>query len=253
LKSNNNEPTLVFCTFNGGLMKSFETLASRLFELSPHAVVESSATEESLVGFFQMFRPDGQALQGLYEGLPGETDLGSRLDRLYRAAGDDRRPSGGRDAYFVVRQSPVPTVESATQMCRDWLSAMADLARVTGRDDLLVHLDPIPEIRVLEGIPPKNPKLDVDKSGLFRVLFEEIPKLTSEFLNSRSVQLLRPAYYFIACDPMLRDHLMWPLYREQADLPVDPFASYFDLWCHRVRYRTYRDGHLDLYLPRQLD
>ena len=69
---------------------------------------------ECLIGFFQSFRPDGMALQGIFEGIPVATDLQNRLDNLFIAAGDDRRPEGGRDAYFVIRKpDPLdPTVAS---------------------------------------------------------------------------------------------------------------------------------------------
>ena len=64
-------------------------------------------------------------------------------------------------------------------------------------------------------------------------------------------ETLRPAYYFTACDAMLRDYLMWPLYARTTGLN-DPFDSYFQLWKHGVKYRIFGEGQIDLYLPRIL-
>ena len=63
-------------------------------------------------------------------------------------------------------------------------------------------------------------------------------------------EVLRPAYYFTACDTMLRDYLMWPLYAQASGLE-DPLESYFELWRHGVKYRIFGETQVDLYLPRQ--
>ena len=239
-------------------MNAFATLIDRFNLLVPAAVDTGfgapPTAEEALIGFFQSFRPDGERLESLYEGMAGENDLADRLEKVFEVAGDARRPQGGMDAYFVVRAPQQMDPEVAKFAGETWLGGMAELARCADRDDLLKHLDPIPEIRVLEGIAPKNPKFDSDKTELFRVLNEELPQVTAALADHQDANILRPAYYFIACDPMLRDHLMWPLYRQEDNsLPADPFSAYFDLWRHRVRFRTYRDGHMDLYLPRHDD
>ncbi len=61
--------------------------------------------------------------------------------------------------------------------------------------------------------------------------------------------ILRPAYYFTACDSMLRDYLMWPFYADATGLQ-DPLASYFELWKHGVKYRIFLESQVDIYLPR---
>ena len=60
--------------------------------------------------------------------------------------------------------------------------------------------------------------------------------------------ILRPAYYFTACDAMLRDYLMWPFYANATGL-ADPLAPYFELWRHRAKYRIFGESQIDLYLP----
>ncbi len=59
---------------------------------------------DSLIGLFQSFRPDGEKIVGLFDELANSDPLHERLQRLYSVAGEDRRPQGGRDAYFIVRR-----------------------------------------------------------------------------------------------------------------------------------------------------
>ncbi|MEM9588853.1 MAG: apolipoprotein acyltransferase, partial [Planctomycetota bacterium] len=64
--------------------------------------IDPQAQPDDLIGFFQSFRPDGNGLEGLFDDLPLGDLLHQRLAELFSAAGDDRRPTGGRDVYFIV-------------------------------------------------------------------------------------------------------------------------------------------------------
>ena len=211
---------------------------------------ENADDADSLIGFFQSFRPDGLALSGLYEELEIGDELHARLDQLYEAAGNDRRPQGGRDAYFVVRRPSVLDPEVAQTLGQSWLSGLHALAIAVGNQEISKLLEPLPKIRVLEGIPPKYPKIREEKSGLMIGVREDSATLVEQIDAGPFAQLLRPAYYFTACDAMLRDYLMWPFYAESSGL-TDPFASYFELWRHGVKYRIFGETQVDLYLPRQ--
>lgn len=203
---------------------------------------------ESLIGFFQSFRPDGMALQGIFEGIPVATDLQSRLDNLFIAAGDDRRPEGGRDAYFVIRKpDPLdPTV--ASELTQQWLCGIRQFAEAMNASSILEALLPDVKVRVLEGIPPKHPKDDAEKSNLLKAVLQDSSHLVEKVDAGPLAAVLRPAYYFTACDAMLRDYLMWPLYAKATGL-ADPLAPYFELWRHRVKYRIFGETQIDLYLP----
>ena len=87
---------------------------------------------DSLIGFFQSFRPDGLALNGLFNGLPTAPELQRRLDLLFVSAGDDRRAQGGRDAYFVIRNPQPLDPEKANQFADQWLSGVYQLAASVG-------------------------------------------------------------------------------------------------------------------------
>ena len=207
---------------------------------------------DSLIGFFQAFRPDGAALHDLFDELDCGDDLFDRLSGLYEAAGEDRRPNGGRDAYFVVRDpDPVEPVV-AESYAMSWIEGIREIAQHAGNQEILDCLTPIPAVRVLEGKPPKHPKDDSEKSKLLKAIIYGSSELLQQLDQPDSIaSVLRNAYYFIACDAMLRDYLMWPLYRNLFESNItDPLKPYFQLWQHGVKFRIYGEKQVDLYLPR---
>jgi hypothetical protein len=221
---------------------------------------EQPTDPDSLIGFFQNFRPDGKALEDLFDDLDlvGDLEAGDsslsgslsdRLESLYEVAGDDRRPQGGRDAYFVVRGAKPIDPDVARDLATQWLTGVRDLAVAVDDAETVAALDPTPTFRVLEGGPPKHPKAEVEKSNLLRVMQLNVPALVEKLDVGPHPAVLRPAYYFVACDPMLRDYLMWPLYAA-ASGQADPMRPYFRLWSHGVKYRIFGDSEIDLYLPR---
>ena len=236
-------------------MLTTEDMIEKCHRYSQSDVGEGNA--DSLIGFFQVFRPDGGALAGLFDHLEIGEQLHERLDRLYAACGDDRRPDGRRDAYFVIRRPPAIDPDAASELASDWLQRLSSLAEQVGDADSPNPLAPTPTIRVLEGLPPKHPKADEEKSQLLRFLQHEAANLLDRIQAVDPAAIaLRSAYYFVACDAMLRDYLMWPLYaaalRTIDTAPVhDPFEPYFQLWRHGVKYRIFGDRQVDLYLPRE--
>lgn len=205
---------------------------------------------DSLIGFFQTFRPDGRGLEGLYNGVPAGDELHHRLDRLFEIAGDDRRPEGGRDAYFVVRRGRLIGPERVEQLAQQWLEKLHLLATELEDVETAGLLERRPAVRVLEGIPPKHPKRQEEKVPLLVAFEEQIPRLVDRIEpKSDSAGLLRQAYYFVHCDAMLRDYLMWPLYSHGVELD-DPFGPYFELWAHGIKYRIFQDSQIDFYMPR---
>ena len=228
-----------------------ETLVHRCHELIGTVPEEiDSCDGESLIGFFQSFRPDGVALQGLFDGLPMGPELQRRLDQLFVSAGEDRRPQGGRDAYFVIRNPEPLDPDKANQLADQWLTGVHEFAMSLGAITITDSLEPRPSVRVLEGIPGKHPKNNLEKSNLLLAIQQDAATLVEQVDADPLAAFLRPAYYFTACDAMLRDYLMWPFYAKATGL-ADPLAAYFELWRHGVKYRIFGETQVDLYLPRQ--
>jgi hypothetical protein len=205
----------------------------------------------AMIGFFQRFRPDGQGLDGLFDDHPHGDQLQRRLDRVFAATGNDRREGGGRDAYFIVRDPPPISAELTEHHGQMWLESLRQIAARLDSKSIVSWLDPLPRIRVLEGSPPKQPKGDLDTFPLLRVIKVDVTELTNQLaMDCHVVSLLRDAYYYIACDSMLRDYLLWPAYSEALGTE-DLLASYFELWRHGVKLRVFHDDMIDLYIPRR--
>lgn len=221
---------------------------------------ETSDDPDALIGVFQSFRPDGIGLDAAFEGLDESAELQGRLSDLYRECGDSMRPQGGRDAYFVVRRPRPIDPAVAESAAREWLDNLAILSQAAGNLRASEYLSRDLRIRVLEGIAPKHPRAVQEKSSLLQVFETDIPEFLVQLGHTTpAIDLLRPAYYFIACDAALRDYLMWPLYRTaliNASVPeltvADPYAPYFKLWSHGIKYRIFTDEQLDLYIPWQM-
>jgi hypothetical protein len=204
---------------------------------------------DALIGMLQRFRPGGEELEGLFESLPMGEALQQRLRQLYAVAGESSRPGGGHDAYFIVRQPPELEVERAEKLASAWLRAIASLAQQTDADDLSAQLDPLPQVRVLQGIAPKQSKADLQSFPLYRAIKQQAAELSNRLSADNAVaDLLRPAYYFAACDWALRDYLLWPIYSDLTELD-DPFLPYFELWRHGAKWRAFADDQIDIYLP----
>jgi hypothetical protein len=212
---------------------------------------EQSHEEDAFVGFFQSFRPDGNGLTGIFEGVDVADELHERLAELFEVAGDDRRPQGGRDAYFVVR-SPDEIAPQLVEMSGErWIARLQEFAEALGHPAAAEKLAKVETVRVLEGIPPKHPKQEHDKTDLLKLLKDEIPTWIGESdAESPLATSLRSPYYFITCDAMLRDYLMWPLYRHSVSVR-EPMEPYFQLWKHGVKWRVYQEKQVDLYIPRR--
>ena len=258
--------------------------------LRAHAgIADEDANEDSLVGFFQSQRgsqvnprtlftppvwtsnPDDErsADNGDADREPGNTlagpdrliggegvggDLAHRLSQLFDAAGEGYRPGGGRDAYFVVRKPKSMEPEAAERLAEGFFARLQRIAVSDCTEDHSAIPDELPRIRVLEGIPPKQTKPHEGRTRWLSAILEHVPNWSAQWKSGDAVHRLRSAYYFTTCDPMVRDHLMWPLYRTLpsacADIVSEPFADYFELWRHGVKLRSYSEGQVDLYLPR---
>lgn len=225
-----------------------EQLRNRCRQLSGLAA-DAACDADALVGMLQQFRPSGAGLERLFEGLPMGDALQQRLSQLYQVAGDATRPGGGLDAYFIVRKPAAMDPQWAERCAAQWVQAVVELARETEHEELVQRLDPPPRIRVLQGVAPKQMRADLQTFPLYRALKVQAAELTQRLpANHAALELLRPAYYFAACDWALRDYLLWPAYAPQSRAD-DPFGPYFELWRHGAKVRILADDRIDIYLP----
>lgn len=203
----------------------------------------------TLVGVFQILRPDVEPLRQLFLGLDRGLLVYERLAKVYQIAGDSRRPDGMKDAFFLVRQPPRLDPTMLREAASGFFRSLANLAFEQSQQELSDQLTPTPELRILEGKAPKHPRLESEKSPLMVAVIQQSPQLTEALIQrSPLASFLARAFYFLACDAFLRDYLLWPLLEQESNLD-DPFADYFFLWKHGVKIRVFSEKRIDLYIP----
>lgn len=223
------------------------------------AAAPAVTDQDSLIGIFQMFRPDGLHDVSSLLGLTGGAEFGKRLQSIYDAVSTSSRTDNMKDAYFVVRNPPVPS--AALAKCAGQF--VTSLARATeAMENAPVRFAELPTVRMLEGKPPKHPRSSAERPELLNLLQTTLPTFVdgqfaqTDASDAEQVghQLAEPLY-FIACDAWLRDYVRLPLMRDRAiKAAVDQACvAYFQLWRHGVKYRIFSNERIDFYLPRRTD
>lgn len=214
----------------------------------------SNAFEETLMGLFQVFRPDGLCEHEFIDVHPGGPEFRSRLNQLYGAVRSSVRGDGLKDAYFVVRDPPAITSRDAESIASQFVEsalACAEQLQLPRKDEITA----LPSVRVLEGKPPKHPKAQREQADLLQLLQKELPTAIDASFNGDSLgSLLHEALYFVACDAWLRDYLRLPLIGDSTVPSLDAACtSYFELWRHGIKFRIFSNKQVDFYLPRRED
>ena len=81
-----------------------------------------------MVGLIQQFRPDPGPLEPVFSETEECREVYSRLQSVFRAAGNPRRSNGMKDAFFIVRD-PEPVTEEVLQNAgADFLDQLSALA-----------------------------------------------------------------------------------------------------------------------------
>lgn len=229
-------------------------VVDELVAVSP-AVTDSN----SLIGVFQAFRPDGlPEIASLHE-LAGGAEFGQRLQSIYDAVSMSNRSDNMKDAYFIVRDPPVPTA-ALCDCVGQFVSSIASATQTM--ENPPVRFAELPAVRMLEGKPPKHPRAAREKSELLNLLQTTLPTFIGGLFEQEDASesevvghQLAESLYFVACDSWLRDYVRLPLLREAAiKTAVDQACTaYFQLWRHGVKYRVFSNERIDFYLPRRTD
>ena len=138
-----------------------ETFLGRCKELAGDTS-DAPWTDEHLAGFFQNFRPDGQALEPLFRDIPGGPEVYDRLRRVYVATENTFQRGSRTDAYFIVRkETPIDNdtlIRCATRQLDNWRR----MAELEDESELVGFLTPLPEITVSTNVPPEIDPNDCD-------------------------------------------------------------------------------------------
>jgi hypothetical protein len=179
---------------------------------------------DDLFGYFQRFRPDGDGVERVFEGMAHGDEVLARLLPFYRHTRD-----AANYIYFVVRDPLQTTRQELSAIMNRHLAAIRQIA-VAGGNKFLDKLDTLlPTVRVEfeRGKPPPHPPQPEPNAALpYEIACDW--SIDLRIAASDDYVLLGEAFYSIACDYQLADYIVWPVYRDAS--PVhDPFAAAFDL------------------------
>lgn len=233
--------------------------------MARHAVVEDliaaapAVTDpKSLIGLIQAFRPGGLPEIDSLLALPGGPEFAGRLQEAFDAVASSARPDSMKDAYFVIRNPPLVDTATLAGHANRFIASVAAVAQAM--EGSSVQFADLPDVRILEGKPPKHPRAASEKSELLNVFQTGVPAfIDGRFAHagasdSRVVgRQLAEALYFVACDSWLREYLRLPLLGGLSDPADQASAAYFQLWRHGVKYRIFSNHRVDFYLPRRAD
>ena len=223
-----------------------ETFFSRCKELAGDAS-DSRWTDDHLAGFFQNFRPDGQALEPLFRDIPGGNAVYDRLKEVYVATASGYQRGTATDAYFIVRNPAIidnhTLIQSATTQLTNWRR----MAEQDQESELVDLLTPIPEIKSSTDEPPPVDPNDYDSLDVFIYDVQ-----TDWWLGHLSpmcphARWMREAFYYINCDYYLAQYAAWPWYRDSSSID-DPYKPYFTMWLHGAELRCQTPDDVTLFV-----
>jgi hypothetical protein len=180
--------------------------------------------EYDLYGYFECFRPDGKHVERVFAGIVGGDEIIERLRKVYESTKESSGP------YFIVRRLAPATPERLADLTTQHYMKVRQIARSVDDERLASELAVLPEIEIKRESLPDRLRSDVNapEASVYDVTgdwFGGLNPIESDAL------LLREAFYSIACDYKIAQHLMWPLYRHSTEIE-EPFAPYFELWTH---------------------
>lgn len=174
-------------------------------------------------GVFQGYRPAGEGVEAVFEGMPDAAEYAARIRAVCRAADHD---DWARDAYFVVRRRrPAPSVDliAAGHDLLSGLKLIAEIVARSGRPELKEYLGRVRQVEV--GPPGTGDRGHDDHALVHEGVGDYLGSLDDD---DHPAVRLREGFYSVACDYWLAWYLQWPYYRTWVERDV--FRPYYELW-----------------------
>lgn len=203
-------------------------------------VAKPWTTEEDLFAYFKLFRPDGEGVERVFEGINRGDEVLARLMPFYEWTRDSVE-----HAYFIV-QSPLTTTHSELLAIMSLYFEKIRQIAVEFEEKKLAALVESIQIEARQEKAPPHPA--VPEPNLFYV-HEMVGDWFRSLKPSPSdVILLEEAFYSLAGSYELARYLMWPIYRDATPID-DPFAPAFQLWIRGADFRFASSKQVIVYAP----
>lgn len=205
-------------------------------------------TDCDLAGFFQSFRPNGQALEPLFRDIPGGDEIYSRLKQIYAATASSYQRGTETDAYFIVRKPQKIDIDMLSRSAAAQLTNWRRIAEQNQELELVDLLTPLPDINVSTDEPPP---VDPNDNDSLDVLIYEVQGDWHDSLSPLCsyAEWMREAFYHIACDYYLAQYVTWPWYQRSSSID-DPFKPHFQMWLRGAELRCQSPDEVTLFCQR---
>ena len=194
---------------------------------------------DDLEQFFHRFRPTGDGLGEIYDGVEHGDAVTQRIKAVMRMDGADT-------GMAVECRNPKPTDDAkALSLAKKAISNINKLAGELGDEELEEMFRPA-------GFEMKSGQLSKYRQNnlthdRFCVMCEVADGIM--FDSKAAGAVMFEAAYTLAHNFPLAYNIQWPIYA--ADFKTkDPFKPFFDMWCQKVEWRFNKDNHVEVFTPK---
>lgn len=188
---------------------------------------EEEIDVDSFYGYFQCYMPSGEGVERTFEPLEKSAEYLNRIKLIYEMLDPKDFEGDSVPGYFNGRTEEAPE-EQITRHGRDLIERLLLLFKDQPEDELMeeaaTYLSQVTKVVLL-----KKGKIRSYQEDEEEVLGEAIYELVNSHEDDEGpINILREAYYSIACDYYVSYYLQWPRYQGLEN--SDPFAPYFELY-----------------------
>ncbi|AWB43749.1 hypothetical protein DCC85_05620 [Paenibacillus sp. CAA11] len=207
--------------------------ARYLFELIDEEPVTEEIDADHLYGYFQSFMPSGKGVERVFEPLERGTEYLERILPIYGMLDLQDFKGNTVPGYFngsKKEASQEVLLHYGEQLLAKLLALFTEHGEREYAGEAIAALKEVKDI-VIVGEGRLDALYEEHDETIDESLYELIYDHTDD---DEAIQILKEAYYSIACDYWVSYYLQWPRY--QGVRGQDPLAPYFELY--RLGYGT---------------
>jgi hypothetical protein len=190
--------------------------------------------EEDVSGLLEQFRPGGEGIEAVFEGIERGDEVCARLREVYQAT-----ERGGVGLYFIPVPAVTPERAEVEALLHGHVGRLREMAAALEDAEAMAVLETMPEVEWVEGELPQDEEGKEWEAYLVDVRIDFTID-TIKAVRSHAL-LLEEALYMATTSPAVRDYVLWPLYRDSS--PVEePFGPEFELWKRGIEWAFRRPG-----------
>jgi hypothetical protein len=217
-----------------------ETAVSILERCRDLLDLKKAPAGDELQGFLGRFRPKGEGLDELFDGIDGGAEIAKRIKAVMKADGTDAGLS------LSVNKPVATTDDKAQALVKQFFGKVNQLARELDDDEVAELFPKSPKITLKKNVYKKF-RENKRTNQAFEYLFTMTDEIAIAEGDTTAADM-HDAIYTLVYDFGLCNYIKWPDYAN-AVKTKDPFKPYFDLWRRNIRWRLISKDEVEVFLP----